>query len=679
MNGVQLWSLQSCTANTLISVAIRPITASRVPDESGLPLASATATVSSTGSFNNMLVFSSPLAVPQGADFAAVLSFANGSCVGANWPTNDFYSLGEGWVDDGGGWQRTLTSLGRPDVAGITTFVTPDFSTRFLQNWRPSNMSVMLADGRVLYMGNDTTAEIYDPATNTVTSTAGNMSIARSNATATLLGNGRVLVAGGTFWDGTQSIALASSEIFNPATGTFTAGATMTEGRYNQAATALADGRVLISGGWTIVGNTSPTLSTAVVYAADGLTAATVSMTGARVRHSATRLADGRVLVAGGWTGSPAPPTSAEIYDPSAGANGTFTSIANSMIGWPAMHTGTLITTGTHANEVLIAGGTYSWPDISSQTQYFNPATSVFSAGPPMLVARYDTTAVRLADGRIMFGGGSTSQIIWEPTAHVEFFNPSFNGFVTGPSMAADQTTPALHEITTGVNSGKIAIVAGGSSSVIAGRMIEFYDPSPSVLRIATVSLPNVGAGGAYSATLSSLGGTGTGQTYAVVWGRLPTGLTLTGSTISGTAPNTADYQRFVIRVTDSGSNTSFRAFSIAVDQLTITTPTELPTGFTNTAYSHQLNYTGGLGSVVWELVGSMPPGFSVSSGGLITGISSSPLNWSIVIKATDAGGVIRYRTFFLIINNPIDLVAAAPIQFAVADGFCAETTASLQ
>ena len=680
LTGVQLWSLQSCTPNTQITAAIRPITGMRIPDESGAPLATTTTTVNSSGNFNNLFVFASPLAVPQHAYFAVVVSFANGSCVGTDWPAGDFYQLGEGWVDDGGGWQRTLTALGRSDVGGITTFVMPDSAKRFLQTWRPSHMSVMLADGRVLYMGNDPTAEIYDPATNTVTSTANNMSTLRSNATATLLGNGRVLIAGGSFWDGTQSVALATSEIFNPATGTFSAGASMPEGRWGHAATALADGRVLISGGWTISGGTSPILSTAVVYASTGLSAQTVSMTGARVRHSATRLADGRVLIAGGWTGTPFPPASAEIYDPSAGASGTFTSIGNAMIGWPAMHTGTLITSGTHTNEVLIAGGTYSWPDISTETQFFNPATSSFSTGPSMLVGRYDTTALRLADGRIMFGGGSTNQIVWAPTAHVEFFNPAFNGFVTGPSMAVDQTTPALFEMTTGVNSGKVAIVAGGGSSVMAGRMIEFYDPSISVLRIATLSLPNVGANGAYSATLSSLAGTGTGYTYTVVWGRLPTGLSLTGDTISGVAPNTADLQHFVIRVTDSGSNTAYRAFSIAVAPLTITTPAELPPGLTNASYNQQLNYTGGVGSVVWELIGSLPSGFSMSPSGLISGISSSPVvNWSVAIKATDSVGVMRNRTFFITINDPIDLADAAPIQFAVADGFCVETTALLQ
>jgi hypothetical protein len=131
-----------------------------------------------------------------------------------------------------------------------------------------------------------------------------------------------------------------------------------------------------------------------------------------------------------------------------------------------------------------------------------------------------------------------------------------------------------------------------------------------------------------------------------------------------------------VIRATDSGSNVSYRAFSIAVDPLTITTPAELPPGFTNTSYSHQLNYTGGSGAVVWELVGSMPSGFSLSNRGLITGSSSSPLNGSIVIKATDETGAMRYRTFFLTITNPIDL---ASVEFAAEDGLGGESAAWLR
>lgn len=113
---------------------------------------------------------------------------------------------------------------------------------------------VRLADGRVLvaggYDGNDvrSDAEIFDPATARLT-IAGSLKFARSGATATLLADGRVLVVGGGRPDRAPRRALASAEIFDPASGRFTAAGTLAQGRYKHGALRLANGDVLVVGG----------------------------------------------------------------------------------------------------------------------------------------------------------------------------------------------------------------------------------------------------------------------------------------------------------------------------------------------------------------------------------------------------------------------------------------------
>lgn len=111
-----------------------------------------------------------------------------------------------------------------------------------------------LADGRILiaggYDGTDvrSDAEIFDPVSGRL-SAAGPLGAARSGATATLLGDGRVLVAGGGRPDREPRQALASAELFDPATGRFSAAGTMAQGRYKHGAVRLANGDVLIVGG----------------------------------------------------------------------------------------------------------------------------------------------------------------------------------------------------------------------------------------------------------------------------------------------------------------------------------------------------------------------------------------------------------------------------------------------
>ena len=106
------------------------------------------------------------------------------------------------------------------------------------------------------------TAEIYNPATGLFTATTGTMNQKRAYHTATLLSDGKVLITGGIIYPG--AAATATAEIFDPATGLFTATADMTSARTYHAAVLLNDGTVLITGG--AIGSTGTSLNNAEIF-----------------------------------------------------------------------------------------------------------------------------------------------------------------------------------------------------------------------------------------------------------------------------------------------------------------------------------------------------------------------------------------------------------------------------
>ena len=251
---------------------------------------------------------------------------------------------------------------------------------------RELHTATLLGDGKVLIAGGSDgvdylkTAELFDPSTGTFTATA-SMNAARIFHTATLLGDGKVLIAGG--YDGKAT--LATAELFDPLTGTFTAAGSMTTARDGHTATLLSNGtlpnngKVLIAGGVGGLG----ILATAELFdPSTGIFTSTGSLPGRRGNHTATLLKDGMVLVTGGQGLAPfsifchvlVPVTLpfAELYDPT---SGTFTSTIN-MTTPREEHTATLLTNGV----VLVTGG-FQW---------------TVGTGCPPILTRVDTASAEL-------------------------------------------------------------------------------------------------------------------------------------------------------------------------------------------------------------------------------------------------------------------------------------------
>src|SRR5438034_1205738 len=182
-----------------------------------------------------------------------------------------------------------------------------------------------------------------------------------------------------------------------------------------------------------------------------------------RAEHTATLLANGTVLVAGGRDAAGQPLASAEIYDP---ATGAYTLLASPLPAPVWGHTATRLDDGT----VLIAGGQRG-VRYRRAAQLFDPASDTFAALTPMSTPRGRHTATLLRDGRVLLVGGTDGV---EPLASLEIYDPTTRTFSPAPSALAvarqDHTATLLPD-------GRV-LVAGGSDFSGALESAELYDPT---------------------------------------------------------------------------------------------------------------------------------------------------------------------------------------------------------
>ncbi len=289
----------------------------------------------------------------------------------------------------------------------------------------------VLVEGGVNNTARVKTAEIYDPATGTWSITA-SMKQPRSAQSAILLRDGTVLVSGGnmdrtpcTDPDPTVCVTtLATAEIYNPSTGQWKTAGEMTIPRSFHTTTLLANGKVLATGGRI---HTGPdyfdlkAIADADLYdPATGKWSATGTMTISRTDHSASLLPNGQVLVAGGETVdfNGVTVASAELYNPLTG-NWTAT---GSMLLSRERHTAHVLQNG----QVLVAGGDF-YDGVNfgalSECELYDPTLGTWSATASMSTSRFGARAALLRDGRVLEAGGDTD-VNFIPTATAELYSP---------------------------------------------------------------------------------------------------------------------------------------------------------------------------------------------------------------------------------------------------------------
>ncbi len=387
------------------------------------------------------------------------------------------------------------TSSAAPISSAVPARAPSWIATGSMVTPREGHTATLLPDGKVLVAGglnrtsgrpNGSTldgailasAELYDPRSGTWSAT-GTMGTARENHTATLLPDGKVLVVGGfTVTSGNPNgTTLTSAQLYDPATGTWSATGSMSTARESHSATLLPDGRVLVVGGYTVTvsvdgGSTVMTsLASAELYdPASGRWTATGKLV--YEGGTATLLPDGKVLVAGGnWSGGSFggggySPATAELYDP---GSGTWTATGNMAAGRYSS-TATLLP----GRKVLVACGC---DHAGRASELYDPTTGSWTATGTMVADHWrDTatmlpdgkvTATLLADGKVLVAGGGTPTL---PAA--ELYDPGTGSWAATAKMLAvrvDQTATLLPD-------GKVLVAGGeGPSGTLASA--ELYDP----------------------------------------------------------------------------------------------------------------------------------------------------------------------------------------------------------
>jgi uncharacterized protein (TIGR03437 family) len=306
----------------------------------------------------------------------------------------------------GGRNQPTSAELYDPSTGKFLATGTP------LQGHGFGQTATLLGDGRVLIIGGlskagnggDTTdvnsgADIYDPVKGAFSS-VGNMSTNRLQHTATLLSDGRVLVAGGNMDHNTG--ATNTAEIFDPAASRFTTTGSMQAPRSGHGAVRLANGTVLVAAGF---------IATAELF--DPKTGTFHPTGGLSTPHdegTTVLLSSGQVLIAGGFSNYPAASNTAELYNP---ASGTFSSTGN-MTSARGGHSSTVLFDG----RVLVIGGVPSCCDVVWQSaELYTPVTQGLVTSQTGLTFRAAQSSATAQTQTVTVLSG-TDSIPWTVSTH---------------------------------------------------------------------------------------------------------------------------------------------------------------------------------------------------------------------------------------------------------------------
>ncbi len=351
---------------------------------------------------------------------------------------------------------------------------------------RGTTTAIVLRDGKVLVAGGGVgaipveAAELFEPSSGTWTST-GSLAQARRGHTAALLNDGRVIVAGGRDTDGEP---MSSVEIYDPAIGRWSPAAPMNIGRLGHSMSVLADGRVLVAGGSSrgpseaSGGQTIRPDATAEVF--DPATNAwrpTSPMRNARFEHTATALADGKVLLAGGQGpgdgGRVQALATVEVFDPAVDGFVSTTNLGEARTN----HAAVLL---SDRSSVLVMGGAGGDnADVSiSSAELFDARSGTWTRVGPLNLDRTGQTATLLSDGRVLVAGGESAKRGQRRSLQsTEVFDPNGREW----RSAGDMACPRSEQAAVLLGDGTVLVVAGDAAfpgqNPIAQGCADRYQP----------------------------------------------------------------------------------------------------------------------------------------------------------------------------------------------------------
>ncbi len=338
------------------------------------------------------------------------------------------------------------------DAEGETVLLDPRWVLLGAQmnEGRSHHTATVLLDGRVLVTGGRdsqggflSSAEVYDPETESFALLAQPMSAGRSEHTATLLPSGKVLIAGG---DGS---GIQTAELFDPGINGFEPPLWMNDGHAVHTATPLQDGSVLIAGGFTngaelyhpVQNNWEPLPPLSDVY----------------TYHRATVMNDGRVLLTGGYGPNFNESTHTEIYDPA----------SKDSTPAPPLNTARLAHSSVRLSDgkILVAGGLKSgFGGYEYSVEVFDPDLGVWLPRTPIPTAAPSAFPFGQADGGVLFALINGSAV----------YDPKLDQWTEGLDGLSFHIWGAAVELL----NGQILNIGGQDEFTNASALIERYDPS---------------------------------------------------------------------------------------------------------------------------------------------------------------------------------------------------------
>ena len=419
---------------------------------------------------------------------------------------------------------------------------------------RGEHTATLLGDGQVIVAGGIdvelgflASAELYDPTSRTFTVT-GSMATTRSGAAAILLGDGRVLVTGGQ----TTNAVLTNAEIYDPTTGKFTPTANhMPEPHFLHAIAMMPGGSVLVAGGFAGSGIFTFLNAQAAATQFDPSTnsftpAAPLNLSRAVI--DATVLKDGNIFIPGGTNFQGQALADAELYPAGAAVDpgGRFALPPVAISG--GMHSERVderaITLGD--GQILITGGINGVGVRSNSAELYDPGTVHLTlTNTSMTIGRAGQTVTMLNNGKVLVAGGDTDT--------AELYDPSTGTFA---ATAGKMSVIRLHHTATLLKDGTV-LIAGGVSSQTGPALnsAELYDPasdsftliaapmqSARVFQVAAL-LPNgtVLLAGGSDEDDSGAGATNSGEIYDPVAKTFTTTNTMSAQRYAATATRLDD------------------------------------------------------------------------------------------------------------------------------------------